>query len=332
LRIPFSFYCSSRLVLTGFLNLNKPLGWTSHDCVAKVRGLLKTKKVGHGGTLDPKATGVLPLAVGRATRLLQYLPENKAYRATVRFGITTTTDDLEGEVMSQTEVPELSLAQIEAVLPQFIGKIEQIPPQYSAIQMGGKRLYDLARAGVAVDVPSREVEVMGLEVLHWQPGDAPEVTLAIACGGGTYIRAIARDLGAVLGCGATLVQLERTESSGFHLRDSCTLEALIEQVERPRENSPGTRLDGGLAGGVVLTPPEVAIAHLPRVVLPEDLAQRWCMGQRFELELEATYLQAESLAVFTEDHRFLGIGTWKPSRIQGELTPQFAPKFVFSQV
>lgn len=98
----FGFYYSLKLVLTGFLNLNKPLGWTSHDCVAKLRGLLKTKKVGHGGTLDPKATGVLPLAIGRATRLLQYLPDDKAYRATVRFGITTTTDDLEGEVMSQT--------------------------------------------------------------------------------------------------------------------------------------------------------------------------------------------------------------------------------------
>lgn len=321
--------------MTGFLNLNKPLGWTSHDCVAKVRGLLKTKKVGHGGTLDPKATGVLPLAIGRATRLLQYLPDDKAYRATVRFGITTITDDLEGEVMSRAAVPQLYLAQIEAVLPQFIGKIEQIPPQYSAIQVGGKRLYDLARAGVAVDVPSREVEVSAIEVLHWQPGDFPEVTLAIACGGGTYIRAIARDLGAVLGCGATLVQLERTESSGFHLRDSCTLEELIEQVERQQDDSSGTLLetllDGGLAGGLALTPPEVAIAHLPRVVLPEDLAQRWCVGQRFELELEATYLQAESLAVFTEDNRFLGIGTWKPSRTQGELTPQFAPKLVLYQ-
>ena len=322
----FVFYCSLKRVLTGFLNLNKPLGWTSHDCVAKVRGLLKTKKVGHAGTLDPKATGVLPLAIGRATRLLQYLPDDKAYRATVRFGITTTTDDLEGEVMSQTEVPQLSLAQIEAILPQFIGKIEQIPPQYSAIQIGGKRLYDLARAGVAVDVPSREVQVSSLEVLHWQPGDVPEVTLAIACGGGTYIRAIARDLGVVLGCGATLVQLERTESSGFYLRDSRTLEELINQVEQDKGESPVNPERLGL------TPPEVAIAHLPRVVLPEDLAQRWCLGQRFGLELEAAYLQAESLAVFTEDHRFLGIGTWKPSRIEGDLTPQFAPKFVFYRV
>lgn len=322
----FGFYYSLKLVLTGFLNLNKPLGWTSHDCVAKLRGLLKTKKVGHGGTLDPKATGVLPLAIGRATRLLQYLPDDKAYRATVRFGITTTTDDLEGEVISQAKVPQLSLAQIEAILPQFIGKIEQIPPQYSAIQIGGKRLYDLARAGVAVDVPSREVQVSSLEVLHWQPGEVPEVTLAIACGSGTYIRAIARDLGAVLGCGATLVQLERTESSGFHLRDSRTLEELINQLEQDKgESSVNPERLG-------LIPPQVAIAHLPRVVLPDDLAQRWCLGQRFGLELEATCLQAESLAVFTEDNRFLGIGTWKPSRNQGDLTPKFAPKLVFYQV
>ncbi|TVR10376.1 MAG: tRNA pseudouridine(55) synthase TruB [Phormidium sp. GEM2.Bin31] len=303
--------------MIGFLNLNKPLGWTSHDCVAKVRGVLKTKKVGHGGTLDPKASGVLPLAVGRATRLLQYLPDGKAYEATVRFGLSTTTDDLEGDVITQQAVPHLSLAQIEAVIPQFLGRIEQIPPQYSAIQVGGKRLYDLARAGVEVEVPSREVEVMGIEVLQWQPGEFPELRLGIRCGGGTYIRAIARDLGAVLGTGATLAQLERTQSSGFHLADSISLEGLIAQVERQEDV------------GRLLFPPEVAISDLPQVRLPEHLAQRWCLGQRFELEQNQANREADSLAVFREDGQFLGIGTWKIGKSETDTTPKFAPKFVF---
>ena len=273
--------------------------------------------MGHGGTLDPKASGVLPLAVGRATRLLQYLPDGKAYEATVRFGLSTTTDDLDGEVITQQAVPQLSLAQIEAVLPQFLGRIEQIPPQYSAIHVGGKRLYDLARAGVMVEVPSREVEVMGIEVLGWQPGEFPEVRLGIRCGGGTYIRAIARDLGAVLGTGATLAQLERTESSGFYLADGIGLEDLIARVERQEE----------VAG--LLYSPEVAIAHLPHVRLPQHLAQRWCLGQRFELEPEQSALDADALAVFREDGQFLGIGTWKVTKSKMDTTPKFAPKLVF---
>ena len=129
-------------MIHGFINLYKPLSWTSHDCVARVRRVLNTKKVGHGGTLDPLATGVLPLAVGRATRLLQYLPEGKAYRATVRFGVTTSTDDLEGDIVQQKPAAHLTQLAIETVLPKFIGTLNQVPPMYSAIQVEGKRLYD----------------------------------------------------------------------------------------------------------------------------------------------------------------------------------------------
>ncbi|MBD0336189.1 MAG: tRNA pseudouridine(55) synthase TruB, partial [Cyanobacteria bacterium Co-bin13] len=141
--------------MQGFLNLNKPAGLTSHDCVARVRRLLQTKKVGHGGTLDPAAQGVLPIAVGRATRLLPYLASGKAYQAVIRFGLITATDDLEGDILHQQPAPDLSLAQIQAVLPQFLGQIEQVPPRYSAIQVDGQRLYDLARKGQAVEAPLR---------------------------------------------------------------------------------------------------------------------------------------------------------------------------------
>src|SRR6478672_6237294 len=214
----------------GFLNLNKPTGMTSHDCVAKVRRLLKQKRVGHGGTLDPAATGVLPLAIGRATRLLQFLRSDKAYRATVRLGVRTTTDDLEGETLSAEAAPELALESVRAALPQFVGQLQQIPPAYSAVQVEGRRLYSLARAGEAIEVQARAVEVYGIEVLDWRSGDFPELDLAIACGPGTYIRAIARDLGEVLGVGGTLAALTRSESCGLTLADSLSFADLEAQL------------------------------------------------------------------------------------------------------
>ena len=160
-------------MVQGFLNLNKPFGLTSHDCIARVRRLVRLKRVGHGGTLDPTATGVLPIALGKATRLLQYLQQDKAYHATIRLGVRTTTDDLEGEVVARHSAPELMLENVKVLLPLFVGKIQQIPPVYSAIQVKGRRLYDLARAGVEVEVPVREVEVYGIEVLAWRPGEFP---------------------------------------------------------------------------------------------------------------------------------------------------------------
>ncbi len=251
--------------MQGFLNLNKPAGITSHDCVARVRRLLRTKRVGHGGTLDPAATGVLPIALGPATRLLQYMQQDKAYRATIRFGVTTATDDLEGETLTATPAPHLTPDTVKAALRQFLGTIEQVPPAYSAIQVGGKRLYDLARKGIPVEVPARQVEVHNIEILDWRPADFPEIDLAIACGPGTYIRAIARDLGAALQTGGTLAHLTRTFSSGFTLEDSLTFDALSEQLERGRFEP---------------VPPADALAHLAAINLPEATARRWCQGQK----------------------------------------------------
>ncbi len=208
----------------GFINLNKPHGWTSHDCVAKLRRILKQKRVGHGGTLDPAATGVLPIAVGKATRLLSYLPENKAYQARIRLGMLTNTDDLEGEIIKTQPSNSISIEQIQAILPQFIGEITQTPPIYSAISIGGKRLYQLARKGESVEVPSRQVTISHIDILAWYPGEYPEIEIAIACGPGTYIRAIARDLGNKLGVGGTLANLIRTQSCGLKIEDSITLE------------------------------------------------------------------------------------------------------------
>jgi tRNA pseudouridine55 synthase len=276
--------------MNGFLNLNKPSGFTSHDCVARVRKILRTKRVGHGGTLDPAATGVLPIAVGRATRLLQYLSHDKAYRGTVRFGVRTATDDLEGEVLSAIPCPHLTLTDIQAVLPQFLGQVQQIPPSYSAIQVDGKRLYDLARAGEVVEAPVRTVEVFGIEVLAWRSGDYPELDVAIACGTGTYIRAIARDLGEVLHTGGTLAALERTLSNGFELANSVTLEALAARVE---------------AGEFEAAAPELALSHMQSLTLPGDMAKRWCQGQKI---VDERFQELGVYQIRHEDGNFLGIG------------------------
>jgi tRNA pseudouridine55 synthase len=295
--------------LNGFLNLYKPLDWTSHDCVAKVRGLLKIKKVGHGGTLDPKATGVLPLAIGNCTRLLQYLPTEKAYRAVIRLGLCTTTDDLEGEVISNPGAIDLTLDDIRAALPQFIGSITQVPPVYSAIQVDGKRLYDLARSGVPIDqipVPSRQVEVQKILVVDWQAGEFPELTVEITCGGGTYIRSIARDLGLAVGSVATLVNLVRTHSCNLFLADAVDFAAIA-------------------AGNFSLQSPLVALAHLPRLELSAVQVADWYKGKPIlwpALEVSDRPLVVSGLSNDDTTHSLLGIGFSKMSSNGSLLCPK----------
>jgi tRNA pseudouridine55 synthase len=297
----------------GFLNLNKPPGFTSHDCVAKVRRLLKLKKVGHAGTLDPAASGVLPIAVGRATRLLQFLRSDKAYQATVRLGVHTTTNDLEGEVLHTCPSPNLQLDTVMAALPQFQGAIQQIPPSYSAIQVQGKRLYDLARKGEEIVVSARTVEIYNIEVLAWRLGTFPEIDLAIACGAGTYIRAIARDLGDSLGIGGTLANLIRTESSGFTLPTSLTLENLETQIQ---------------ADTFQPIVPDQPLAHLEAITLPSDIAHRWCLGQKIPLPSQATQIQGTIVRIYDEAKQFLGIAEIR------ELAPEqlLIPKMVFAAI
>ncbi len=272
---------------SGFVNLNKPLGWTSHDCVARLRKLLQIKRIGHGGTLDPLAAGVLPIAVGKATRLLQYLRPEKAYIATIRLGVQTTTDDLEGDIIASLPCQGLSLATVKTALTQFQGTIQQIPPSYSAIQVQGKRLYDLARKGEIVTAPVRTVEISQLEVLDWRDGDFPEIDVAIACGAGTYIRAIARDLGATLETGGTLSTLIRTQSSGFDLQSSLTFDQLTEQ----------------LAANFQPIAPDAALQHLNNISLSSTNAQKWCQGQRVAFSEPICGL----VRVYDESQRFLGI-------------------------
>ncbi|MGL5793207.1 MAG: tRNA pseudouridine(55) synthase TruB [Waterburya sp.] len=252
----------------GFINLHKPVGFTSHDCVAKLRRLLNTKKIGHGGTLDPAATGVLPVAVGKATRLLQFLPTPKVYRALIRLGISTTTDDLEGEIIDRATEVNLATTEIITNLNTFIGTISQIPPMYSAIKKNGKKLYELARKGENITLEPRIITINKIDLINIYQGDFYELEVDIYCSPGTYIRAIARDLGKQLGVGGTLANLVRTESCGMQLKDSITFEQIETQLQQQT---------------FTLIEPSAVLNHLDSVFLLDDDCQRWCQGQLSDL-------------------------------------------------
>jgi tRNA pseudouridine55 synthase len=202
--------------------IDKPLGITSHDVVGRVRRKFSTKRVGHAGTLDPLATGVLVVAVGPATRFLQYLPlEPKEYVFKVKFGIETTTQDAEGDIVAEKGVPENLLAEIERFLPDFRGSIQQIPPMYSAVKKDGKPLYALARKGETIERDPRNVFIYKYEIVQ---SEGDEVTFLCECSGGTYVRTLAHDMGQKVGCGAHVIELRRTRVGGFTIDCATQLE------------------------------------------------------------------------------------------------------------
>jgi tRNA pseudouridine55 synthase len=259
----------------GVLVVAKPAGPTSHDVVALVRRLAATRRIGHGGTLDPFASGVLPLFLGGATRLVEYhLADDKAYRATICFGATSTTDDLDGELTPVGGSAPSRDAVVEA-LAAFLGPQQQQPPVYSAIQVGGRRAYAMARAGEAVELPARSVDIKGLDVLEWDGSD-PERPIAIVdvrCSAGTYVRALARDLGARLGSGAYLGALVRTASGPFTLDGARSLDELRDAAAASGPDGIRALLlpsDTGLDAlpVVALTEPEIADALQGRFVRP----------------------------------------------------------------
>ena len=243
----------------GVLVVSKPAGPTSHDVVALVRRLAATRRIGHGGTLDPFAAGVLPLFLGGATRLVEYhLGDDKSYRATVCFGSTSTTDDLDGE-LTPVDAPSSTREQVEATLATFLGRQEQRPPAYSAVQIGGRRAYAMARAGEAVELPPRSVEIKRLDLVEWDDVDParPIAIVDVLCSAGTYVRAIARDLGERLGSGAYLGALTRTASGPFELGSARSLDAI-------REAAAATGPDGIRA---LLLPSDTGLEGMPSVTL-----------------------------------------------------------------
>jgi tRNA pseudouridine55 synthase len=209
----------------GFLNIDKPLGMTSHDVVTKVRRVAGMKRVGHAGTLDPLATGVLIVCLGNATRLSEYVMDSiKRYRARVHLGVTTATYDAEGDVLLRCDASHITPENVQAALGRFLGDIQQIPPMYSAIKQGGRKLYELARAGETVEREARPVRIDALTVSEWQP---PQFTLDVTCSAGTYIRSLAYDIGEALGVGAHLAGLVRTASGNFTLETAVPPDTLV---------------------------------------------------------------------------------------------------------
>ena len=223
--------------MDGVLVIDKPSGMTSHDVVDRVRKRLRTKKVGHAGTLDPDATGLLLVGVGRATRFLSYAQEApKRYRAVARFGTSTTTQDASGVVL-ETRSAYIEAEDVERELKHFVGDITQIPPMVSAVKVGGEALYKKARRGEEVERAPRPVTIYEARVVEFEPGESPKTILDLTCSAGTFVRTLIHDLGEALGCGAHMAELRRTEAGGFDENDALPLESVTRDSLRPLKDS-----------------------------------------------------------------------------------------------
>jgi tRNA pseudouridine55 synthase len=259
---------SPRRALHGVLLIDKPLGWTSHDALARCKSLLRALKGGHTGTLDPLATGLLPLCFGAATKFSQVsLDADKVYRATLRLGQRTTTGDGEGEVIEERLVAVDRIG-VDHACSRFSGEIEQLPPMHSALKHRGKPLYEYARKGIEVERTPRQVRIHRIDIVSWQ---SPLLVVDVACSKGTYIRTLAEDIGAALGCGAHLAALRRTQVGPLRLADALTLPAL--QAMRDCERS------------TCLLPPQVLLSDWPEVRLPAEDAARFLCGLRRRVAL-----------------------------------------------
>ena len=269
-------------MLSGIINLKKEAGMTSHDAVFKLRKMLKEKKIGHGGTLDPDVTGVLPIAVGKATRLIEYMQEEgKVYEGEITLGISTTTEDASGEVVEVTPVsPDLSQEMVDQAMAAFVGQIVQIPPMYSAVKVDGRKLYEYARAGQEVERPKRTIEISSFE--RTSPlvaeGDLVRFTFRVKCGKGTYVRTLSVDLGAKLGYASHMSKLERTGSAGLTLDDALTLAEISDLVEKEDFS--------------FLRPLELGIGDLPTVELTSEQVTEVSFGRRISLETDVDLLAA----------------------------------------
>ena len=274
--------------VNGVLLLDKPLGFSSNQALQKVKWLYSAAKAGHTGTLDPLATGLLPICLGEATKFAQYVTDaNKTYFATIKLGATTTTGDAEGEVLTTAPV-KVTFAQFQTVCQQFIGEISQVPPMYSALKHEGKALYEYARAGVDIERKARLITIKNIEVNALE-GDIAQIT--VTCSKGTYIRTLAEDIGTMLGCGAHLIGLRRTETAGYLLSQAVTIEQLETMLIEARED--------------LLLPVDSAIENLPKVILNLDAAYYLMQGQAV---WQAGKLPSGDLRLYDEQNKFLGLG------------------------
>ena len=293
----------------GILNINKPPGPTSMDMVRLVKRLTRERKVGHGGTLDPVADGVLPICLGQATRMMDHLIEStKVYLTQVVLGVATDTFDTAGTVVRTEDPSGVTLPAVEKALEAFRGHINQVPPMYSALKKGGTRLYNLARAGVEVPRAPRQVQVLRLELKDWDP---PIITLEVECGRGVYIRALAHDLGEALGCGAHLKALTRLRTGPFSLEEAIS-PAQLEEVA-----SSGSWQQ-------LVNPPDIVVGHLRAAVVGAPMVAYLKQGREVALgpRGRTVALHQEHCRIYTTTGRFLAVaqydrsrGQWRPDRV-----------------
>lgn len=275
--------------LFGIINVNKPVKFTSHDVVSKLRKILNIRQIGHTGTLDPLAVGVLPVCIGKATKIIQYLEDSKAYRAYIKLGIRTNTYDADGEIIEDNSV-NLDLQRIQDALKEFQGEITQKPPIYSAVHYKGKRLYEYARANIEVeDIPERNVHINSIELLDIlnKDSDHPTLIVDIDCSGGTYIRSIANDLGDILDYGASLDSLIRTKSGRFTIDKSHSLEEIQEFFRSGRLNE------------ILINP--VDVINLERVSITEDQINKVTKGQYIKICDENKLANIEKIQLIYEN-------------------------------
>lgn len=276
-------------MINGIINVYKERGYTSHDVVAKLRGILKQKKIGHTGTLDPEAQGVLPVCLGNATKICDLLTnKEKEYRAVMRLGLVTDTQDMTGAILRQANIT-CTEEDVRACIGRFIGLQEQIPPMYSALKVDGKKLYELARQGIEVERKPRRIMIASIETEEIR---LPEVTMTVKCSRGTYIRTLCHDIGASLGCGGCMKELLRTQVGPFSLRDSVTLD----EIARHRD-------DGSL--GNVIQPVDTVFSHLPCLVLTEENERLVRNGNEFRQKGGEAQIR-----VYSADGTFMAIYRW----------------------
>jgi tRNA pseudouridine55 synthase len=291
--------------MEGILPLFKPAGLTSHDCVFKIRKILKTKKVGHTGTLDPDVTGVLPICIGRATKIAEYITDaGKSYEGEVTLGFSTTTEDASGEIVEQAKVDKVfKRTDIEEILSSFLGEIEQTPPMYSAVKVNGKKLYEYARQGIEVDRPTRKVHIYSIQLLDDRNefrGDTISFRFHVSCSKGTYIRTLAVMIGEKMGYPAHMSSLTRTQSSSFHLKDCFTFEEIEEVMN---------------AGDIekILSPLEAGISYLPKLTISDTVAEKVKNGALLPIPDQFMHLEGP-LVVEKEDGQALAIYAKHPSK------------------
>lgn len=287
--------------VNGILILDKPQGLSSNQALQRVRYLMFAQKAGHTGSLDPLATGVLPVCLGEATKFSQFvLDSDKRYQSTFTLGVKTETGDSDGEVIAEKSAASVTRCQIEQAIEQFTGDIEQIPSMYSALKHNGQPLYKLARQGIEVEREPRQITVYEYRVLDFRPGERAELDVEVFCSKGTYIRSLAEDLGELLGCGAHVSALRRTQAGPFDIADAVSLE----ELERLREDCRGEDLD------YLLKPMDVAIDYAMRVDLPQTVAEYFRLGQPvMATEVYREGQEGDIVRVFEKGGPFLGVGT-----------------------